>query len=100
MRIQELAAKVAKLKNATLLVATGQAILTQVAQLCQESFGLFAILDGPVGDLTLESVARLSSILDAAAYYPWLTYTAQSTETSGFGGHKGLGHAYACLRRP
>jgi len=72
VRIEDLAADVEKLEDVTILVAAGQDILAQVEQLCQSKSGLFAILDGPTGELTTENLARLPTIPDAAVYYPWL----------------------------
>ncbi|PMY64832.1 MULTISPECIES: phage tail sheath C-terminal domain-containing protein [Pseudomonas] len=71
----ELLQEVPKLSEATVLVAAGLDIKTEVAQLCQAGKGLFAILDGPSDELKSDGTSRDNYDKNpyAAVYYPWLT---------------------------
>lgn len=80
--------EVPKLDDATLIVEAGEKI-SGLAELCGEGKNLFAILDGPVSDISVqlkstnqentpktkntESYTNLPTSKYAAAYYPWLS---------------------------
>ncbi|MFA0182987.1 phage tail sheath family protein (plasmid) [Vibrio cyclitrophicus] len=61
------------LQDVTLLVASGHAIQSEVATLCQDGKNLFAILDGPEVEVIDESwKVDYDTTAYAAVYYPWL----------------------------
>ncbi|AZC38232.1 phage tail sheath family protein [Pseudomonas chlororaphis] len=73
---------VPKLDDATLLVAAGEDIKEQVAQLCQQGNGLFAILDGPKDELKPDSSRdNYEQNSNAAVYYPYLIADWATTTT-------------------
>ncbi|RAY96043.1 phage tail sheath family protein [Enterobacter cloacae] len=70
--------EVPKLDDATLLVAAGQNIQSEVATLCTEGKNMFAILDGPrTEDEVTDTDSKWHDMYDetpyAAIYFPWLT---------------------------
>ncbi|MQL47154.1 phage tail sheath family protein [Photorhabdus khanii] len=75
VKTSELTNQVPKLDDVTLLVAAGEDIKTAVSTLCQSGKGLFAILDGPTGELNSNGTSRddYDQNSFAAVYYPWLT---------------------------
>ncbi|KAG0049066.1 hypothetical protein BGZ83_006073 [Gryganskiella cystojenkinii] len=75
-----LAAQVPMLGDVTLIVAAGENLIAQGifsnGGLCSEGGSVFAILDGPSGELNPDLHASLGSypeISNAAMYYPYLT---------------------------
>ncbi|MBV4465876.1 phage tail sheath subtilisin-like domain-containing protein [Pseudomonas sp. SWRI79] len=66
---------VSQLNDATLLVAAGEDIGKYLGDLCKIGSGLFAILDGPLGELSSDGTSGdiYSPNPYAAVYYPYLT---------------------------
>lgn len=72
---QHLPSEMPKLVDVTLLVAAGQDINSDITQLCGDGSTIFAILDGPVDDITQsneDETATYNTIANSAIYYPWL----------------------------
>lgn len=64
--------EVPKLDDVTLLVAAGRNIRKAVNTLCGPGKSLFAILDGPQGELEEADLEKYDAAPHAAVYYPWL----------------------------
>ncbi|TDB57294.1 phage tail sheath family protein [Photorhabdus khanii] len=75
VKTSELTNQIPKLDDVTLLVAAGENIKIAVSTLCQSGKGLFAILDGPTGELNSNGTSQddYDQNSFAAVYYPWLT---------------------------
>ncbi|MDI2146122.1 phage tail sheath family protein [Pseudomonas sp. ITA] len=83
-QVQNLLRDVPKYDDITLLVAAGEDISAAVATLCTVGSSLFAIVDGPSGELQASYVSPYGPTPFAAAYYPWLTAGwASSVDTTG-----------------
>lgn len=74
--VDQMVVEVPKRDDVTLVVAAGQDIRAVVTTLCVEGANLFAILDGPEGELSPTDITwkdDYDATEYAAIYYPWLT---------------------------
>lgn len=78
--LPHLLASLALYPDITLIVAAGNDILSEISDIHLDNSGLFAILDGPVTEITSSWTVPYASNPRRAVYYPWLS--AAWAETS------------------